>query len=700
MWGEGAFPLHITADSAVPVMVSISGTSGALEPLVPGRRARPGVAEILLLGESRRSDNGRAIGTALGDRLRYVRNEQTVTDGVSSLKIFQRDDKTGLEVSTNIIQFDGVDAYRMTTSLTNTGDERLCVLQVASASVIGLTGFLGETAELDLWSAHSEWCAESRWFATPLGGPSGLADINTAAHQRSARGTIARASQSTWPTGQYLPVAAISNRSSGKTLIWQVENNGPWRWEVDTLFDARDALALALLGPTDIDHAWSIWLEPGDSFETIPASFALSLQGVDGAVAALTDHRRRSHVSPADETVRELVFNDYMNALMGDPATDKLLPLIDAAASVGARIFCIDAGWYDDGGDWWPSVGAWEPSTVRFPGAGLRGVLDAIRKKGMKPGLWVEPEVVGVQSPVAQTLPDDAFLVRDGVRIVERQRYFLDLRNEAARTHLDGVFKRLIEEYGATYFKWDYNVTPGLGPNTAGKVPGAGLLEHSRALLDWVEELRSRYPQVIFEACSSGAQRMDAATLAHFDLQSTSDQQDYLKYPVISAAAPMSMSPEMAGNWAYPQSEWSDEQIAFTLVNGLSGRLYLSGNLDKLSEHQLEIVREATLLYPDLIAHHSVAHVGWPLGLPCWDAPSVAVYSETADATYVFVWHRGATSSDLCLPSLKGSDVKVEIVFPTTLPSWECAWEAPDGILHVDSGTLTESARVFRISHV
>ena len=90
-----------------------------------------------------------------------------------------------------------------------------------------------------------------------------------------------------------------------------------------------------------------------------------------------------------------------MNALMGDPTTEKLLPLIDAAADVGRRDFCIDAGWYDDDGDWWPSVGAWEPSTVRFGELGLPGLLQVIRDRGMTPGLWVEPEVVGVRSPVA-----------------------------------------------------------------------------------------------------------------------------------------------------------------------------------------------------------------------------------------------------------------------------------------------------------
>ena len=65
-------------------------------------------------------------------------------------------------------------------------------------------------------------------------------------------------------------------------------------------------------------------------------------------------------------------------AAAGGPFVYTGLPLSEAHAEfnltaeefaeVGAEIFCIDAGWYDDGGDWWPSVGEWQPSTTRFPG--------------------------------------------------------------------------------------------------------------------------------------------------------------------------------------------------------------------------------------------------------------------------------------------------------------------------------------------
>ncbi|WOF22334.1 alpha-galactosidase [Microbacterium betulae] len=698
-WGSSDFPLRLIAAESGPVMLSIASGVDAAEPLRSQHRGRPALVEVLAVGEGRGLNNTRAVRTAVGDRMRYRAHRIEGTASGERLTIEQRDDVTGLVAETTIERFAGVDAYRATTIVRNEGERAVVLQQVTSATLIGLTGRLGPVDDLDLWTARSEWCAESRWAPTALSGPAGLADINTGIHGHFARGRVALAGHSTWSSGEYLPTAGIENRADGSALVWQIENSGPWQWELDTLFDPDEALALALLGPTDIDHAWTTRVEPGEAFSTVPVSFALSRAGLSGAVGQLTTHRRASHLYADATRVRPLVFNDYMNALMGDPTTEKLLPLIDAAATVGARIFCIDAGWYDDGGDWWPSVGAWEASTVRFAPEGLVGVLDHIREAGMTPGLWVEPEVVGVRSPIARTLPEEAFMHRQGERIVEHDRYFLDFRSVAACDYLDGVFARLIEEYGARYFKWDYNVTPGSGPDTEASGPGEGLLDHARAHLAWVERLRERYPDVVLEACSSGAQRMDAAILARYDLQSTTDQQDYRLYPPIAAAAPMSMPIEMAGNWAYPQPGWSDEQVAFTLVTGLSGRLYLSGHLNRLESSQRAIVHEATSIYPDVISHHARALPSWPLGLPAWTDPQVALATHAGDESLVFVWNRevDATSIRLSLPEHVGADVEADVVFPSALPAWPTSWDAATGTLDVDLAGAGESARIIRI---
>jgi alpha-galactosidase len=698
-WGSSAHPLYLSHTPTTPVAVSCSPLEELPDGSGTARSVVAAAVEILAVGEGRALASTRIDRTRVGRRLRYVMHRQETREGLEALTIEQRDETLGLTVLTRLERFNDLDAYRVVTTVRNDGPNLLTLLAVGTVGLSGLAGFLGDPDGTRLWTARNEWCAENRWSTTPLTGPAGLPDMNPTFHHHPARGSLALTATSTWSSGEYVPVAALEHPGMGRALAWQLENNGPWRWEINSQ-DARDPFTLELTGPTELHHGWATRLAPGATFTTVPASFALSDQALTGAVAQLTAHRRRSHIPTTADAAKPLVFNDYMNALMGDPSTERLLPLIDAARAAGAEYFCIDAGWYDDDGDWWPSVGAWEPSKRRFGDLGLTGVLQYIHDSGLGPGLWVEPEVIGVRSPMADVLPEECFMHRLGARIVEHDRYFLDLRSPAARDYLDRVFDRLVGQYGARYFKWDYNVTPGTGPDDQGATsPGEGLLDHTRAHLAWFESLRERHPDVIFEACSSGALRMDQAILTRYDLQSTSDQQDYRLYPTIAAGAPMALVPEQAGNWAYPQSEMTDEQIAFTLVTGLSGRLYLSGNLDKLDGHQLEIVREATGVYHQVLDQHARAVPAWPTGLPAWTDPFVSLASVSHGQTLVFAWNRSgsATTVDLALPHLAGSPVDIEPVFPTMLPAWPTSWDETSGTLSLELTGAGESARVLRL---
>ena len=89
--------------------------------------------------------------------------------------------------------------------------------------------------------------------------------------------------------------------------------------------------------------------------------------------------------------------------------------------------------------------------------------------------------MIGVRSPIAHELPDDAFLTRRGVRVAESGRYLLDLRSTAARAHLDQTVDRLVREFGIGFFKFDNNTMTGPGTDKRGTSLGHGLLEHQRA---------------------------------------------------------------------------------------------------------------------------------------------------------------------------------------------------------------------------
>ena len=276
-----------------------------------------------------------------------------------------------------------------------------------------------------------------------------------------------------------LPTAALENQHTGRSIAWQlVEHNGGWRWEVDNVRNGEDSIAIVLLGPEDLDHHWSEELVPGASFTSVPISIAIAATGLVGAIGELTQHRRWLRRERRADRDSLLVFNDYMNTLNGDPTTERLLPLVDAAARAGAGCSASTPDGTTiptSGTGGRPSVNGFH-RTGAFPAAGLARVVTAIREAGMKVGLWLEPEVVGAKrSPVAQSLPDAAFLQRHGRRVTEHDRFFLDLRQPDARAHLDATFDRLIRAFDVDFFKLDYNVTPGAGTDLRAFSVGAGL---------------------------------------------------------------------------------------------------------------------------------------------------------------------------------------------------------------------------------
>ncbi|WP_205830448.1 MULTISPECIES: alpha-galactosidase [unclassified Microbispora] len=716
VWGHSALRvvIAISPDGVVSIRELGAGDPGPRPPAQP-------LVEVLLAGQGRARASHRFSDTAVGRRFTYVGAEQARDGRWHELRITLRDEHTGLEAHAHLRSAEGVPAVRSWTTITNRGVREAVVLGVTSFAA----GFPAGSADgLQVVRADSEWLGESRWRVRPL--REEMADLNLPLHGQDGRGRLAVTSTGAWSTGQHLPTAGLLDPHSGRAWLWQIEHNGPWRWEIG---ERRDGVYVALLGPTDIDHQWHTVLAPGESFTTVPASVTVSsggphgaydglqgaydglqgaydeLQGVydglHGAAAALTAHRRALLRPHPDRTRLPVVFNDYMNTLMGDPTTAKLLPLIDAAAEAGAEVFCIDAGWYDDDGDWWDSVGEWQPSQTRFP-RGIEEVLGRIRERGMIPGLWLEPEVIGVRSPMADKLPAEAFLQRGGTRIVEHGRYHLDLRHPAAVAHLDEVVDRLVEQLGVGYFKLDYNIDPGAGTDVHAVSPGAGLLACNRAHLAWLEAVLDRHPGLILENCASGAMRMDYALLSRMQLQSTSDQQDPLRYPPIAVAAPLSVLPEQSASWAYPQPDMDDERVAYSLCTGMLGRLYLSGHLPTMTAAQRESVRAAVTAYRGIRAGLAEAAPVWPLGLPGWADPWLSLGLVTPGHTYAGVWCRTdePAAASLSLPHLAGRRVDVEVVYPRHLPAWDVEWDQERGRLTLTKPVSGPSARILRISPV
>ena len=374
---------------------------------------------------------------------------------------------------------------------------------------------------------------------------------------------------------------------------------------------------------------------------------------------------------------------------MGDPTTERELSIIDKAAELGCEYYCLDAGWYDDG-FWWDRVGEWKEASGRFPG-GLKEVCDYAHSKGLKMGLWLEIEVMGVACELANKLPDDWFVCRHGKRHIDNKRYMLDFRNPEVRKYCRDVVDRLIRDYGVEYFKVDYNVTMGYGSELNSDSCADAIREHYECLHQWYEEIFRDYPDLVVENCGSGGQRMDYGMLKVLSLQSTSDQTDYLYNANIAANVASAVAPEQGGMWVYPYED-EEEHVIYNVVNGMLLRPYISGMVWKLGENSMNRMKEGIALYKEIREEVRDGVPFFPLGFGTLKSEVLAYGVKAEKNTHLSVWTPGTTEAVIPLEDAEQIS-KVSVIYPK---EEMCEYKIENGNLAVKM-PQEKAARLFKI---
>jgi len=612
-----------------------------------------------------------------GARLIFGGHRDESTGRGKRLVCMHTDPLLKLSVESVYESFEGVPVVRRYSRIINTGDSPVGIEFLSSAMLHGLAAPQDYDRELRIHVAFNSWMAEGQWHTLR---PSEMGFVE---NERTSWSEAQAESAGSWSTERYLPMAMLENTKLGLIWFWQIEHNGSWHWEVSNVSarsnNADDVYAY-IGGPDDLHSAAWKRLNPREQYKTVPVAIGCVQGGFNDAVAALMRYRRIACEKPHHKNSScPVIFNDYMNCLWGDPTEEKELPLIAAAAKAGCEYFVIDAGWYAERNeDWSPTIGAWEPSATRWP-HGLKFVLDKIRQSGMIPGLWLEPEVAGVNSQLAKK-PDSWFFLRHGKRALKNSRFLLDFRNPEVQAYLDQVIARLVSEYGIGYIKMDYNVDSLQGTELNAESFGQGLLEHNRAHLAWLDSILNRYPDLLIENCGSGGGRMDYAMLSRLQLQSITDQEDYLKLPAILVGASAAVLPEQLAIWSYPLANADADQASFNTVTAMLCRIHQSGRLDSLSAEAWTQVAEGIGIYKELLRKNIPETVPfYPLGLSDITSPeaSVALGMRSPAQTVLGVWRIDGPASTK-IPWAHGD---ARLLYPTDLG---IKIAAAEGALHVE----------------
>lgn len=624
-------------------------------------------------------------GTSPGKSLRYTEHNLYRNEYGLKLEITAKDE-LNLFATAHLQFYYNIMAVRSYTTLENKGTPPRSIEYVSSFNMVGIDkeGTADWTKKMRIGIAHNTWQCECQWKEYS---PSDLGLFNPYSFSLKR---IKADGVGTWPCAEYLPIGYFTNTETGHTCFWQIETAGSWVWEISTM---AKHLYIALSGACLSDNGWCKTLNQGDTFESDKCALSFAKGNLETANREMTKYRRRIRRDNSDNENMAVIFNDFMNCLVGDSTTEKLLPLIDSAAEAGCEYFCIDAGWYDDG-PWWDGVGEWLPSAERYPG-GIEEPIKYIHDNGMVPGLWLELEVMGINCPLADKVPDEWFFMRNGKRVVDHSRYQLDYRNPEVIAHANAVVKRIVEEYGVGYIKMDYNINAGVGTETNASSFGDGLRQHTDAYLAWIDNMFEKYPDLIIENCGSGGQRMTYAFLDKQSIQSVTDQESYLKMASIAAACSTACTPEQAAIWSYPLKDGDSEEVIFNMINAMLLRVHQSGHLAEISKERFNLVAEGIKVYKSIRDDIKTGFGIYPLGMPTLDSDQVAFGIETEDGTksYLAVW-RIDGSDEIVVPMNKKIE-SVSCIYPNCNTN---KFEVNNEIISINMPSIN-SARLFEIKY-
>jgi len=279
-------------------------------------------------------------------------------------------------------------------------------------------------------------------------------------------------------------------------------------------------------------------LAAGDTFVTPDFIYTWSDQGAGGASRNLHRWARKYSVYGGGE-INPTLLNSWEGAYFNF-TTETLLRMMDDAAGMGLEMFVLDDGWF---GNDYPrngdnaGLGDWEPNAQKLP-EGIDYLAKYAHKKGLKFGIWIEPEMVNPQSNLAQAHPD--WVVQSPGRDIYqgRNQWVLDLSNPEVEDFVFGIFDRTMQlAPHIDYIKWDCNrVIQSFGSPYLGAEQDRFYVEYTQGLYNVMRRIRDKYPKVIVQCCSSGGGRVDYGALRYCNEVWTSDNTDALSRVFIQYA--------------------------------------------------------------------------------------------------------------------------------------------------------------------
>lgn len=373
----------------------------------------------------------------------------------------------------------------------------------------------------DVWITHlhGNWAAETEPTMEPL--TAGVKIIRNTDGTRNAHLDAPEVMISLDGRPQEL-----TGRTIGAALCW----SGNFELRFNTI-SHREHHFYAGIDPQSSEYI----LDPKQKFETPHLALTFSNEGLSGASRNFHRWARTEGMLHRGTKVGDILLNSW-EGLYFDIDEARMIQMMDDIAKFGGELFVMDDGWF---GDKYPrkndtsSLGDWVVDKQKLPN-GLGALTKAARERGIKFGIWIEPEMANTTSELFERHPEWALQVkgrelklgRGGTQLV------LDMTNPQVQDFVFSIVDDLLTQNPEiAYIKWDANASiQNFGSLYLPKNRQQNLyVDYHLGLLKTLQRIRAKYPDIVIQDCASGGGRANYGLLPYFDEFWTSDNTDALQ---------------------------------------------------------------------------------------------------------------------------------------------------------------------------
>ena len=235
-----------------------------------------------------------------------------------------------------------------------------------------------------------------------------------------------------------------------------------------------------------------------------------------------------NHIIKGETKNKPILFNSWEGTFM-DFDTKKITNYMDVAKSIETELFVLDDGWFSTRNDDLHGLGDWKINKNKIE---LKKVVDYCHDLGMKFGIWIEPEMVNIDTEIFKD--ENIISHPDLEKRYQRNQIVLDFSNYEI---VDNVLEQIISSLKGieiNYIKYDMNRFLGdiYSLNTK---QGEIFHKYVLGVYRFMDGMLKAFPKILFENCASGGGRFDLGMLYFSPQIWTSDETDpvrrlYIQY--------------------------------------------------------------------------------------------------------------------------------------------------------------------------